>query len=309
MQAVDRDLVYSEISAVVHLSIHPPYGMIILVVGLGLAAACAAVATGYGIRRRRDLFARMAKELQTAHELQMGLMPAKNPKLEGFDIAGRCVPATQVGGDFFQYFDQQDKLMVCLADVTGHAMAAAIPVVMFDGILRSEMAHRGSVEDLFFRLNRSLHQALDARTFVCFTMAELDPVGRTIRVSNGGCPYPYHYKAATGELAEVQIGAYPLGVRGDTEYPVIELNLDAGDRLVLCSDGITEAPNVSGEQLGYNRATVLIREACREGLSAESTIGWILKRVDAFRGDTPQSDDMACVVVCVESDGVCTATV
>ncbi|MDP6776508.1 MAG: triple tyrosine motif-containing protein, partial [Candidatus Latescibacteria bacterium] len=75
-------------------------------------------------------------ELQTAHDMQMALMPTEHPQVEGFDIAGRCVPATQVGGDYFQYLDVEGHLGVVLADATGHAMEAAMPVVMFSGILK-----------------------------------------------------------------------------------------------------------------------------------------------------------------------------
>ena len=74
---------------------------------------------------------KMEKELQTAHDLQMGLMPKDQLSLPGFAIAGRCIPAEQVGGDFFQYFDlPEGGLAIAMADVTGHAMEAAIPVVL-----------------------------------------------------------------------------------------------------------------------------------------------------------------------------------
>ena len=74
---------------------------------------------------------KMESELQTAHDLQMGFMPTANPQLAGYDIAGRCMPAERVGGDLYQYFSADGTLSFSLADVTGHAMAAAIPVVLF----------------------------------------------------------------------------------------------------------------------------------------------------------------------------------
>ncbi len=111
----------------------------------------------------------MEEKLQTAHDMQMGLMPLESPQVEGFDIAGRCIPANHVGGDFFQYFEQSGKLTVTMTDVTGHAMEAAIPVVMFDGILDRQMELGGGIETIFEGLNRSLDRKLDGRTFVCFT--------------------------------------------------------------------------------------------------------------------------------------------
>ncbi len=250
---------------------------------------------------RRRAVQEMEKELQTAHDLQMGMMSHEKPQIEGFDIAGCCLPANHVGGDFFKYFAlPHGRVAGVLADVTGHAMEAAVPMLMFSGILESQMELGGTVEDLFSRLNRSLYRTLPGRTFVCLQMGELNPSDLTLRLSNSGCPYPYHYRASTGQVTEVQIDAYPLGIRPDTDYPVVEAQLQPGDRLVFCSDGVVEAANASGEQFGYERTAEAIRKACEEGLSAEATIDRLLKEVEAFRGNAPQSDDITCVVVRVE---------
>ena len=307
MEAVDRDLVYSEKPATVFLSVHPPYGTLVLGVGLALAliGLTASVVTTVKRRRERDrareaLLAEAERELQTAHEMQMALMPRESPQIEGLDIAGRCIPATDVGGDFFQYFEQDDKLTLCLADVTGHAMEAAIPVVMFSGILDSQMEQGGDVEAIVNRLNRASCRNLDDRTFVCFTMGELGLKTGTLRLSNGGCPYPYHFLTDTEAVGELEVDAYPLGVRSDTDYEVVETHLKPGDRVVFCSDGIAEAENMDGEQFGYEQTENTIRQACIEDLSAEATIGRILEVVGAFTGGALQADDMTCVVLHVE---------
>ena len=104
---------------------------------------------------QRQLIVELEEELQTAHDMQMGLMPKAPPAVEGLDIAGRCLPANHVGGDFFQYFHQPDgRLAVTISDVTGHAMEAAIPAVMFSGILRTEMRQDKVLEQLYRDLNR-----------------------------------------------------------------------------------------------------------------------------------------------------------
>ena len=247
-----------------------------------------------------ELIREMEEELQTAHEMQMGLMPKESPAVEGFDIAGRCVPANHVSGDFFKYFQSNGGIDICLADVTGHAMEAAIPLVMFNGILESQMELGDSLQDLFGRLNRSLHRTLDSRTFVCFAMGNLNPSDRSFRLSNGGCPYPYHFKAATGELVELRVDAYPLGVRPDTEYNVLDVSLRPGDRVVFCSDGVIEVANSIGEMLDYDRTAKIIRNACEEDLSATEIVDRVLDSADAFRGDSPRTDDMTCVVLRVE---------
>jgi len=307
VKAVDRDLNYSDPVELL-LTIHPPYGRIALVGGLGLALFGLVVVAGYGLSKRRAqrraekaLMQELEEELQTAHDLQMGLMPAESPRIEGLDIAGRCLPANHVGGDFFQYFSQNGGLSLCMADVTGHAMEAAIPVVMFNGILESQMELGGTLEELFARLNRSLYRTrIDNRTFICFTMGELDISTRMLRLSNGGCPYPLHYHATTGQVTELQVDAYPLGVRADTVYSTIEVQLESGDDIIFCSDGIAEAANVQEAIFGFERTAETIRQVCAEDLSAEVLIDRLIGTVKDFTGDAPQGDDMTVVVLKVE---------
>jgi|APSaa5957512622_1039677.scaffolds.fasta_scaffold24230_1 serine phosphatase RsbU (regulator of sigma subunit) len=244
----------------------------------------------------------LEEELQTAHDMQIGLMPTESPIIKGFDISGRCIPANHVGGDFFQYFPISDnRLAISLADVTGHAMEAAVPVMMFSGVLESEIKHDQSLDHLFASLNETLNNKLDNRTYVCFTMGEIDPDTRKFRVSNGGCPYPYRYRASDGEIAEIQIDAYPLGIRSGTQYQVQELQLEPGDRVVFCSDGIIEAENVDGELFGFERTAETIREGCSQDLSAPQLLDYLINEVKVFAGETPQGDDQTVVVLAVEA--------
>ena len=322
VKAVDRDLTYSEKPAQVRVVIHLPYERLALTGALGLAFIGLVIASGYGIKRRRErdharqaflqeqqqrleaqeLLAReLEGELQTAHEMQMNLMPTESPQIEGLDIAGRCLTANHVGGDLFQYFQKNGTLAIALADITGHAMEAAIPAVMFSGILETEMQHDSDLETLFTHLNRNLCKQLDDRTFVCFTMGELDRSTRALRLANGGCPYPYHYRAATGDIAEIQVEAYPLGIRPDTAYPSIEVHLEPGDRILLCSDGIVEAATLDDELFGFERTAETIRQGCADDLSSEDLLRYLLAAVEQFTGDIPRADDQTVVILALDS--------
>ena len=264
--------------------------------------------SGYAVGKRRQarraerrLFEEMQKELQTAHELQMRLMSAEAPRIEGLDLAGRCLTANHVGGDFFQYFEHEGVLEVCMADVTGHAMEAAVPVMMFSGVLKTEMRHGDRLETLFANLNQTMSEELDKRTFVCFAMSRLESATRVFRLANGGCPYPYHFRAAQDEVAELQVDAYPLGVNDQSAYATIEMQLEVSDYVVFCSDGIIEAANATEELFGFERTAETIGKGCREGLSAEQLIEQLLGAVQDFAGDAPQGDDMTVVVLKVEA--------
>ncbi|MEW6752233.1 MAG: PP2C family protein-serine/threonine phosphatase [Candidatus Latescibacterota bacterium] len=238
----------------------------------------------------------MEAELRTAHDMQVGLMPASAPRVEGLDIAGRCQTANHVGGDFFQYYTLQGgRLAVCTADVTGHAMEAAIPVVLFSGILESQMEREPGLEALFAGLNHSMCRVLQRRTFVCFAMVEVEP-GR-LRVANAACPPAYLFRAASGTVEEMLSETYPLGVSARSSYPIAEVPLGPGDRLVLCSDGIVEAQSEAGELFGYERTMEAVRAGCERGLGASALLDELFATVEAFCGSAPVTDDRTCVVV------------
>jgi len=253
------------------------------------------------LEAQQQLIQEMEEELQTAHDLQMGLMPTERPQMDGYDISGHCIPANHVGGDFFQYFPlPEERLAICMADVSGHAMEAAVPVMMFSGILKSEMRHGHLLEQLYHDLNQTLYSTLEKRIFVCFAMGELDPKISTLRLANGGCPYPYHFRAATGEMVELRVDTYPLGIRPDTRYKVIETRLEPGDYVVFCSDGIIEAENSEGELFGFDRTAETIKRGCQEKFPAEQLLDFLIEELHAFTGDAPQRDDQTVVILGVE---------
>ena len=301
VKARDRDFNVDPTPASMTFTVIPPVWQrlwfILMVVTF---FAVIAVQTRRIFLAKQRLLNEAVAELQTAHNMQMSLMPTIPPSVAGFEIAGRCVTANHVGGDLFQYFQSQETLTIALADVTGKAMDAAIPAVMFSGILDNQMEEGRSIRELFPRLNRSLNRSLDTRTFICFELAEIDLATRTVRYCNGGLPYPYHLH--DGEVSELQVDTYPLGVRSDTEYEVIERQLAEGDYLVFCSDGIAEAERAQGEQFGYSRTSEAVKSALEEGLTAEGVIDHLLSAVDEFRGDADQTDDMTCVVVRVTGE-------
>jgi len=308
VKAVDRDLVYSHSPAELRISVTLPYRAYGLSVSILFLSVTLAYAMLRGRRRRierddarEDLLREQENELQTAHDMQMGLMPAKSPDLPGVGVAGFCSTANSVGGDFYQYFEGEVRLMISLADVTGHSMEAAIPAVMFDGILHTHMETPRPMPELFQSLNRSLCHSLREHTFVCLSMVDLDPATRIMRLSNCGCPYPLHYRAGAGEIAEIEVDAYPLGVRPDTEYRDTVIPLGEGDYVVLHSDGFSEATNAEEQLFGFDRTMEVIRQGCSEGLSPEDLIERLISEVKAFTGDEPQADDMTCVVIRVEA--------
>ena len=255
-------------------------------------------------RRLRDEEVRrqlLEGELSIAHDLQMSLMPDRASSQEGIDIAGYCVPASHVGGDFFQYYaPAPDRVAISLADVTGHGMEAAVPVMMFSGILETEMRLGDPLEELFANLNSTLLRKLDRRTFICLAVGEVDVSSSVLRLVNGGCPYPYLYRAESDEILELEAETQPLGIRANAAFQTIEVQLQPHDRVVFYSDGITEAVNPEGQPFGYEQAAESIRRACRDGLDSQALLKRVIAEVRNFAGQAPQEDDMTIVALRVE---------
>jgi len=243
------------------------------------------------------------RELEAARQMQMSLMPTASPVIDGMDIAGGCRPANHVGGDFFQYLQMDEsRWVVCLADVTGHGMEAAIPVVMFCGVLKSLVDKGGEIDTLLCSLNNTMHggltgSTLTGRTFVCFSGGELDTRKGIFRLSNAGCPFPFHYRASADEVVEIEVEGYPLGVRPDRNYRLMEVGLEPGDRVILCTDGIIEAEDRFGHMFGFERLAYVIREGCRQHLPAAELRDYIMTQVTDYCEDVPQADDQTLVVI------------
>ena len=147
------------------------------------------------------------------------------------------------------------------------------------------------------KLNTSLCRVLEPRTFVCLSLGELDRSHNTMRISNGGCPYPYIYRSAADSIEEVALSAFPLGLRASSSYDVSEVTLSEGDVVVFCSDGIVEAMSESGELFGFERLAHLILQAGSKSESAECIIDSLFKELDAFSIGHEQDDDQTVVVV------------
>ncbi len=247
---------------------------------------------------QQALINELERELNTAREMQLRLMPSEKPEVLGLDVAGRCVPASQVGGDFYQYYPMpRGRFAVTLADVCGHAMAAAIPAVMFSGILENETRRGGRVEHLFGNLNQTLLGVLEPRTFICCCVGEYDTMSGIMRVINTGCPFPFHFRSRTGDLAELEVAHYPLGVRSETSFDAQTVQMEVGDYLILHSDGLAETSDARGEVLGFDRMAELTREGCVSGLDAPSLVEHMMSSVESFGAGSSQEDDRTVLVV------------
>ena len=244
----------------------------------------------------------MEKELQVAYNMQMDLMPMPraSPEIPGLDIAGRCLPANRVGGDYFDYLwvdEEHTNLCIVLADVAGSAMQAAIPVVMFSGMLHATLEHASSPSDLFNHLNRFLLSRLEPHSFISCCVAHVDVRSKRMVLCNAGQPGPLVRRGEEIHTISMETSHWPLGILSEVHYEDVVSDLQEGDVVLFHTDGAIEAQNEAGELYGFDRLEAVLCSRPSPETDAEAWIEGILEEVRGFSGTAPQRDDITFVVL------------
>lgn len=243
---------------------------------------------------------RMSTVWQAARNAQMSIMPQKDPAVPGLDVSGTCLPAHQVGGDFFDYFqcDCEDGVFgVAVGDVSGKAMDSAMIAVLSSGMLCARLQDGACVEDVLNQLNGPMYRKTEKRMFTAICLAVLDTAVGTFTFANAGLNEPILVKDGRLTALPGSGSRLPLGVQADTRYQQRVVSLDPGDVVVLCTDGITEARNSAGEFYSEQRLRVLLAELDTSILSAAHIRQAIMEHVQRFTRGAIQHDDMTVVVL------------
>jgi len=242
--------------------------------------------------------ARLDAELHAARDMQAGLLPKEDPLMDGFEVSGVCVPANEVGGDFFDYVwldDKNRKLGIAVADVSGKAMKAAITAVMTSGMIYQEVSNDESPKKILRNVNRPLYLRIDPRMFTAALFAVLDTKKKELRFSNAGQVHPLLKRGQRVSALEVRGARLPLGVKADVLYQEMNLKLRRGDVVVLYTDGVPEAMDANEEFLGFDRFQAVVGSSGE--MSAKQMVEHLVEEVRSFTSNAPQHDDMTIVVV------------
>ena len=342
VQAIDRDLNYSE-PASLTLKVMPPFylraGFLVPTVCFGviLIAVLTIVSIGY-IKRHRQVqaYQRLAvQELQEAREMQMSLMPESAPPVEGIEIAGKCLSANTVGGDFFDYLEGKlpNEIGIVIADVSGKGLKGAMNAVMTDGILHSVAKGVGIVQPqglplpatlspahLMSEINDTLKVKMEQYMNVTMVIAAINrnrcerseaiPKNHVLERSEGSVSeteitltlanaahHAYPLILHNGEIQTLKSGGFPLGMRAGVQYSEEQFPLQSGDVLILMTDGIIEAKDSNEQQYSDSgRLEETISQFTTE-MSAEAIVAAIINDAIDFGGDRESRDDDMTVVV------------
>ncbi len=233
----------------------------------------------------------LERELRLARETQESMLPRALPRLPGFDIGARMVAARMVGGDFYDVFPlSSDRLGVVIGDVSGKGMPAALFMALTRSLLRAEAARATSPEAALRATNQHLAEMSTAGMFITILYGVLSYSTSEFSYARAGHELPLLWDASGMSLASERTNGQPLGILPEPAIDVQTLRLPPGGTLLLFSDGVTEATNAQGGFFGLESVQTTVQ--AHLGISAQQLCDQLVNRLTAYRGTSPQADDI-----------------
>lgn len=240
---------------------------------------------------------RLHADLERARKIQRQLLPSRVPQVAGAELAVAYAPARHLGGDFYDFLHYgEGRVALAIGDVSGKATAAALYGSLAIGTLREHaLAHPCPPAEMLAHLNQRFHRPEMDAHFVALLMAEYDAPSRTLTLANAGFPLPVLVRDGTARA--IRIEGTPLGLLPGSDYREERLELLAGDVLVACSDGISEASDSGGEELGVPRLCQAAIELARSSSASQIAEGVMRLAERQLRGNGHAADDRTVVVL------------
>jgi sigma-B regulation protein RsbU (phosphoserine phosphatase) len=241
--------------------------------------------------------ARVMEQLNLAREIQNGLWPRPENFAGGVRLAGISIPASHVGGDYYDFFSLPGgRIGLALADVCGKGPGAALLMCTLRAALRAHAEHCDSPATVVAHINRTLVRDTSDGQFATLFFAVYDPSRRELEYVNAGHNPPMLVDTRTGRIAELTEGGPLVGAFDGLEFTSGSLCLEPGQRLVVFSDGVTEAQTGDEEEFGEQRLMELLGRM-PEPIPPESVIENLFEVLAEFTGESPQLDDLTLLVI------------
>ena len=243
----------------------------------------------------------MKRDLQIAREIQMWLLPTNPPSVPGLEIAFATRPANTVAGDYYDVFPRSASgvaspaYVVAVADVAGKSIPAALLMATFQASLKTLAATGVTLAELVESMNHyACSNSQGGLRFTTAFVSEYRPDTGTLTYINAGHNMPI-LRRKSGTIQRLEAGGLPLGIVGDTTYQSGTVVLEQGDWLVIFTDGVVEAVNAHDEEYGETRLISVLQAGT--DVPSVKLLSRIMVDLDLFAGNTPQHDDMTCVLV------------
>src|SRR6266852_1426086 len=256
------------------------------------------------IQKQRD---DLIHDVELAAQVQRLFLPVDKPVIDGLEIAGMMRPARGVGGDYYDFIPiNAHTIQFVIADVAGKGVPAALLMSATAATMQLEANRDRNMLDIVERLNTGIHSVSDdGERFVTLLLAELDVQKRTVQYVNCGHNPALLFRAQTGEVTRLNSSCAPIGISSENSCELASADLTPGDVLAFYTDGVTEAENQSGEELGADRLSALVRRGSSS--SAEALMTDIFHNVADFCSGVGFNDDVTVLVVKCNFDGFSTS--
>jgi sigma-B regulation protein RsbU (phosphoserine phosphatase) len=230
------------------------------------------------------------KEMEVAYRIQMDLLPSKTPAVPGYDLSGISVPSRRVGGDYFDFIEVgAGRVVVCLGDVSGKGMPAALLMANLQATLRCLVIQTTSPGECLERANKLMIENTGLDRFITLFLGLLDTGNHTLTYASAGHNPPLLFKTG-GDVELLNARGIVLGCFEDASYAEESVLLEPGDILLVYSDGVTEAINSFEEEFGINGVRRSVSENRRE--DARVLLEEVIEAVRCHQGGSPQLDDI-----------------
>lgn len=238
---------------------------------------------------------RATQELRTAKGIQAQLFPKSNPEIAGYQMFGSSTPALEVGGDYYDFIEGTgNSIYMVIGDVVGKGVPAAILMASLRAMVRSLLKIDEGLGAGISKLNALLKADLDSGQFITLFIARLDVDAHHLEYVNAGHNPPFLFDGETHEVIELTDGGPILGIMEDVEYQVGKAEFKKESRLVIFSDGLSEAQNEEGEL--FDEARILDYLKNHESQSASDFAKGLLGEVNSFSKRELQDDDQSLIV-------------
>ncbi|HZY10288.1 MAG TPA: PP2C family protein-serine/threonine phosphatase, partial [Bacteroidota bacterium] len=239
---------------------------------------------------------RMEDELTIAKEIQRGLLPAKLPQIRHFDISATNISSKQVGGDYYDVIPLGDeKYIIAVGDVSGKGTPASLLMANLQATIRALVPLGLPLDELTKRVNDLICDNTGSDRFITFFWGLLDSPAKILRYVNAGHNPPFLFHS-NGKIERLDKGGLILGVmKTVVPYQTGQVKFDNGGVLVMFTDGVSEAMNEQGEELGEEKLEEMVR--AKLGMSSTHILTEIVEEVKKHSRNIPQYDDITLVVL------------
>ena len=251
---------------------------------------------------------RIDRQLSIGAEIQAQLLPDHCPTIEGVDLAARCRPAFQVGGDYYDFIPtrpqaigrrrERGRWALVMGDVMGKGVPAGLLMTLLRGMLRAEVLSGLPPDRILHDLNQLAQEDLaHSHRFVTLFYSDYDPRSRLLRFANAAHNPPLIWRRQAGSVERLDAPGLLIGLQSEAEYGCGQAVLEPGDALLYYTDGVTEATGLGGERFDEERLVGAFQAASRSGLGAQGILDQLFARLDRFVGTDRQLEDDASMVV------------